>query len=116
MYWGGMQPDGSGGGYVAFGYTASNQIATVQQIGHENVAPNDGTGTQVQPGYPTSSAAVMLTTTFLYPNANETQLTDSDGHATNWFYDAAGRTTETQEWTGAPNNLWLTTYAIPFQP
>jgi len=97
------------GGYINFGFNPSNQIAQVNHVGIVNFVPNDGTGTQLQPGYSTSGTSFRAEN-FSYP-ASETQLSDTDGHATNWFYDGVGHVTQTQEWTGAPNSLWLTTYA-----
>lgn len=100
----------TGGGYVRFAFDSSARLSSAGYVGIMNFTPNDNTGQPIQGSYPTSGAA-YLTEQFTYPSAGETQSTDTDGHATNWFYDGAGRSTETQGWTGAPNNLWLTTYA-----
>ena len=98
---------GQDGGYVEFGYSGA-QVNFIGDVGIVNFMPNDGTNTLLQPGLPTGEQ------TFAHENfsylSGETKLTDTDGHATNWFHDTSARVTEMQQWTGAPNNLWLTTY------
>lgn len=98
------------GGYSWFDYDSSSRVSGVQLFGSANFTPNDGTNQPLQPI--AQQAQQIYYKTFTYPNSTETQLTDTDGHATNWFYDTGGRVTETQEWTGAPNNLWLVSYGV----
>ncbi|MHB8147569.1 MAG: DUF6531 domain-containing protein [Vulcanimicrobiaceae bacterium] len=100
---------GSEGGYVNFIYTSGGQLTTVYQEGIANFAPGDGTGTVLQPSLPTGNQ--NISSTFYQYGSSQTQMTDTDGHATTWQYDSLGRVTQTQAWTGAPNNLWLTTLA-----
>lgn len=104
---------GTDGAYTWFNYNGANQVSWIQLYGIANWAIPDGTGsnpvgsgTLLQPGMP-SGPQTIAATTFAYPSG-ETQLTDVDGHASNWLYDASGRVNQTQEWTGS---LWLTTSA-----
>lgn len=102
--WGGQ------GNYVSFQYVpGAGYVSQVQDDGIMNFTPADGTGAALQSG-PSTSSYAWHTSTFTW-NSGETQLSDTDGHATNWFYDGSGRVTQTQEWTGAPNNSWLNTFA-----
>jgi YD repeat-containing protein len=104
------QSGGAAGAAPTFWEDSSYRATRATLYAFANFTPSDGTGVALQPGLTTNYIA-LNSTSFSYPSAGETQLTDADGHATNWFYDSAGRVTQTQEWTGAPNNLWLTTTA-----
>ncbi|HET9393082.1 MAG TPA: DUF6531 domain-containing protein [Candidatus Rubrimentiphilum sp.] len=90
-----------------FYFDGSNRVVGIQLYGYPNFTPDDGTGTALQPSYSTG-ARTMAYTTFSYPSTGETDLTDVDGHATNWFYDTVGRNSQTRDWTGSQ---WLVTYA-----
>ncbi|HVS45352.1 MAG TPA: DUF6531 domain-containing protein [Verrucomicrobiae bacterium] len=94
------------GAYTWFTYDGSSRISGVQLYGIANWTVADGTNTLLQPGM-ASGAQTIAQNNFSYPS-NETQLTDLDGHASNWFYDSIGRVTQTREWT---RSLWLITYA-----
>lgn len=109
MFWGGASPDGSGGSYVNFGYDDSNRVNSIRLQGYDNFVPNDGTNTALSSAYGTQSRP-SYSESLTYLDAGETKLTDVDGHAENWLYDTVGRVTETQQWTGIPNNIWLSSY------
>ncbi len=96
---------GGDGGYIAFSYSGA-QVSNVWHVGIMNFTPADGTGTQLQTGAPTGGWT-FGDDQFGY-SSGVTTLRDWDGHGTNWYYDSIGRTTQTQEWTGA---FWLLTYA-----
>jgi YD repeat-containing protein len=100
---------GADGSFTNFYYDGSNRVNGVLLYGFGNITPNDGTGTPIQPI--STAATTIAYSTFSYPTSGETSLTDIDGHATNWFYDSNARVTQTQEWTGANENLWLLTNA-----
>lgn len=106
MAWGGTTADGSGGGYVNFSYNSSNQATGVQQMGYGNFTPNDVTNSLLQPSVASGNQQIS-STTFTY-SSGQTQLTDTNGHATTWLYDNEGRETETEDYTGS---LWLISYA-----
>jgi len=97
------------GAFTNFYYDGSNRVSGVLLYGIANFTPGDGTNTPLQPI--STSANTIASSTFTYPSAGETSLTDVDGHATNWFYDSAARVTQTQEWTASGSNLWLLVYA-----
>jgi YD repeat-containing protein len=96
---------GGDGGYVAFSYS-NNQLTNVWHVGIMNFTPPDGTGTQLQPGLPTTGWT-FGDDQYGY-SSGVTTLRDWDGHGTNWYFDSVGRVTQTQEWSGA---IWLITYA-----
>lgn len=96
------------GSYIWFGYDVNHKLSSAELHGTANFVPNDGTGTAIQPiatGWQT-----IAETFFWYGSSTQTNLTDIDGHATNWVFDSAGRVTQTQQWTGT-NSLWLVTTA-----
>ena len=99
---------GADGSFTNFYYDANNRIDGVLLYGYANPTPSDDLNTPIQPGYTTGGSTVIYRT-FSYPTTGETSMTDVDGHATNWFYDAVGRVTQMQRWTGASENLWLVT-------
>lgn len=101
---------GADGSFTNFYYDSSGRATGVLLYGFANPTPSDGTSTPIQPAY-TTGANTIAYSTFSYPTSGETSLTDVDGHATNWFYDTAGRVTQTQEYTGAAEGLWLVTSA-----
>ncbi len=117
MTWGGPSANGSGGAYVVFAYVPGSNAALqqAQYIGYANFMPNDSTGTLIQPGMPnnTNNATVFRNesfsnTNYTFGNSGTMSYTDTDGHAANWNYDASGRITLAQGWTGSG---WLTSTA-----
>ncbi len=110
---GGLQTNGTGGGYAEFSYVANtNNVYQVQDGGYVNFTPSgDGVGAVLQSG-PSTSPYAWRTIHFAYPNGGETQLTDTDGHETNWFYNSVGSVTETQNLNYVNSTCcWLTSYA-----
>ncbi len=110
MYWANSPrwfSSGAGeGSYTTFYYDSSSRISAVQLYGWANFTPSDGMGAVLQPSYPNQYGTIRYST--LTYSTGETQFSDVDGHATNWFFDSSGRVTQTQNWTGS---LWLTAYA-----
>ncbi|HET9392186.1 MAG TPA: DUF6531 domain-containing protein [Candidatus Rubrimentiphilum sp.] len=106
MYWANSPRwFGSGAGegsFTIFYYDGSARISAVDLYGWGNFTPADGTGAVLQSNYPNQYGTIRYLT--LSYSSGETQFTDLDGHATNWFFDTLGRVTQTQSWTGS---LWL---------
>ena len=117
MTWGGPSANGSGGAYVVFAYVlgSNGALQQAQYIGYANFVPSDSTGTLIQPGMPnnTNNATVFRNesfsnTNYTFGNSGTMSYTDTDGHAANWNYDAGGRITLAQGWTGS---AWLVSQA-----
>jgi RHS repeat-associated protein len=77
-----------------------------------NFAPPDGTGSSLQPTL-NNGYYYQDSRTFAYssaPSSNstwETWMTDTDGHSTQYFVDAAGRLTQQDDYIGSSQVTWL---------
>jgi YD repeat-containing protein len=99
----GVQPVGSGVSLSSLGH-----------VGWINPTISDGVSSgYVQPSGPNGSVQFSFESYVLgaLGSASTATLRDTDGHATNWVTDAAGRVTQTQQCTAAQNQqcsgLWL---------
>ena len=103
---GGTSTDGSGYEFTYSANTTSGQLTWISDIGLVNFIPNDGTYIALQSGS-TNPNLVWRQEEFVYLSG-ETQLTDTDGHATRWWYDGSNRMTSTAGYTGS---AWLVSQA-----
>jgi len=94
MSWGASASNG----FVNFGYDASSRLATVDLMGIFNFTPDDGTGVLLQPDEPTGTQE-LTETSYVY-GAEQTNMTDTDGHAAIYTWDDLGRVTQRQAWQG----------------
>lgn len=110
MYSGGPDATASGGTYVVFAFDSSSRLHQAYYDGYTNFKPNDGTGTLIQPNVAdsTNNPQVYKNEFFTY-NSGNTAFTDTDLHATTWYYDPSNRVTQTHEYTGSTENTWLIT-------
>ena len=92
-----------------FATNAAGQATEVYDDGIVNFTPSDGTNTVLQASEP-SGRNVWRAVTFsgFYPDGGTTQMSDWSGHTRKYVYDAQGRVTSTQAWTGTQ---WLVTGA-----
>ncbi len=102
------------GAYLLFRYAygatpTTTSLTEIDRYGFMDPTPPDGTGTSIQPLPPGGSAvatAPALSEFYALGQlgvASTSTLRDSDGHATNWVTDAAGRPAQTQECTATLN-------------
>ncbi|MBC5809698.1 MAG: hypothetical protein GIW95_02415 [Candidatus Eremiobacteraeota bacterium] len=88
----------AGGGYVLFGYYGAGDLYEVGYVGYMNPTPNDGTNAAIQPGV--ANGAMYRTVYFSPKNVNSNTWFDTDGHATQYLFDGAGRVTDRAGWNG----------------
>jgi YD repeat-containing protein len=98
--------------------SSSLQLAYWQVSGVLDFTPTDFTNTPLQSG-PSTHFTAWDTTYFVYgavqnsscgnTTAGATTTCDLDGHATIWTTDANYRATQTQNWTGSAEALWILT-------
>ncbi len=91
------------GNVTYFNYDGSNRISKIYDWGLVNFTPADSTGLALQPG--STSLQTWRTVNYSGYGSGTTSMTDSDGHATDWFVDTSGRVTQTQEYTGETSPL-----------
>jgi YD repeat-containing protein len=91
--------DGSTTGFKYDASGTSGRLTSIDNRGMVNFTPNDGTGAVLQPG---SSATNLLwrQTQFVYQGNNFAQMTDTQGHATQWYFNTNGNVIETHMATG----------------
>ncbi len=101
--------DGSNYGFTYDANTTSGRLTWISDYGLVDFTPGDGTGAQLQPGPPMTGNTLWRQMEFTYLSA-ETQMTDTDGHTTRWWYDGNNRVTSTAGYTGSGTN-WLVSQA-----
>ncbi len=98
---------------LAYAYGATpttTSLTELDRYGFMDPTPPDGTGTSIQPLPPGGSAVATAPALSEYYSlgqlgtASTPTFRDSDGHATNWVTDAAGRPTQTQECAATQNH------------
>lgn len=98
------------GSAVFFDVDSTGRLNDVYYDGTVNFTPSDGVNQPLQGGV-ASGRQVWNESYFSGYGSGETLFTDRDGHSTKFDVDSNGRVIETQEWSGAPNNLWLLSHA-----
>src|SRR6202163_1079319 len=103
-------PDGGALFYLGFnGTTApSATVAAIAHVGVVNPPIADGTGTPLQPSYPTGPVEYLHE--WYQTGVTTPTYRDTDGHFTNWVVDGLGRPTQTQACT-ATSGIWACTGA-----
>ena len=104
------------GAALLFTVNSSLQLTSWQIQGILNFTPTDGTSTPLQSG-PSTAFTTWYTANFVYGNGSAcsnsgngtTTMCDTDGHSTVWTTDNSYRVSETQEWTGTNEGLWIAT-------
>lgn len=105
---GGTSTDGSAYEFTYSANTTSGQLTWISDMGLVNFVPADGTNAALQSGS-TNPNVFWRQAEFVY-TSGETQLTDTDGHVTRWWYDGGSRVTSAAGYTGSGTN-WLVTQA-----
>ncbi|MDE2570906.1 MAG: RHS repeat protein, partial [bacterium] len=91
---------GADGAYVQTNYLANGELSALAYTGVVNPTINDGTNSgALQPSMP-SGAQTFRTVSYTY-GTGATTFADSDGHQTTYAWDAIGRVTQIQDWTGS---------------
>ncbi|MGA8099570.1 MAG: DUF6531 domain-containing protein, partial [Candidatus Cybelea sp.] len=107
------------GSALLFAYNGSSQLSRWEVQGVMNFTPPDGTNTPVHPEASTEFVT-WYRAEFVYGHAsacstsgdsNTTTMCDSDGHATIWTLNDKNNVTQTQDWTGTAEGVWLVTKA-----
>jgi RHS repeat-associated protein len=106
------------GGALLFTVNGSLQLTSWQFNGVLNFTPDDGQTQPLQSGYSTQFTN-WYTANFVYGSnqtsqcgatlASTTTMCDSDGHGLVWTTDTVDRVTQTQEWAGTAENIWIAT-------
>lgn len=90
---------GSDGETLYFGFlgtsVATSTLGSIVHYGVVNPTIVDGTGVALQSGY--STTAFTFLTEYYTTGVTTPTYRDTDGHMTNWVFDAYGRPTQTQE-------------------
>ena len=117
-WWQNYPNDATDGSSLLFAVDGSLRLKSWQVQGVLNFAPQDGTGTLLQPSL-SNDYQTWYTQDFLYGsgsacnnvNAGLTTMCDTDGHSSIWMLDGSDRVTETQDATGDPNSgvPWIVT-------
>jgi YD repeat-containing protein len=98
---------GTDGGTLAFGYAnatsaVSSTLSSIEHYTVANPAISDGSNTSaIQSGYPTT--AFDLLDEYYTTGVAQATYRDTDGHMTNWIFDALRRPTQTQACTASAN-------------
>lgn len=96
---------GAAGAWVEFG--DDDPTIGVEYTGVINPTPEDGTNTPLQSGI--SNPSTYRSDSLNYDD-NETEFTDSDGHATDYLWGGSGQVTETDDWNGSTYLATLATW------
>jgi YD repeat-containing protein len=104
------------GGALLFTANSSLQLTSWQFQGVLNFTPQDGTSTVLQSSAPTGFVP-WYTANFVYgqgsacsnSSVGTTTMCDTDGHSTIWTTDSSNRVSQTQDWTGTAESVWLVT-------
>lgn len=106
----------SDGGALLFSFDNSARLTQWQFQGVLNFTPDDGTSTILHQGKSTSFTT-WYTANFTYGGIacgnnllGTTTMCDSDGHGTAWEIDNANRVSETREWSGTAEGVWINTF------
>ena len=104
--------DGSCYEFTYSANTTSGQLTWISDYGLMNPTPNDGTGTAVQSGSTAPNTLWRQVEFTYYPNyagfSELTQMSDTQGHFSQWGFDSSNRDIETWDWQGTE---YLVTYA-----
>lgn len=96
---------GTEGGYMYFAFDNFNHLTQMGRSGIANVSACDQSGNNcslIQPNAPSGTQRIDEDD-FTY-SGSQTEVTDIDGHATRWTFDAQARAIQTQGWNGS---VWL---------
>jgi len=89
----------AGGGHYSYGYDAGHNLTSVTTPdGHQTAIGYDA-GHRVT-SLTQDPSGINATTTFAYPSATETDVTDADGHTTKYFSDTYDHVTKTTDANG----------------
>jgi len=104
------------GGDLSFTADSSLRLTSWSVNAALNITPYDGTSTPLVSGISTSYQT-WYTANFVYgsgsacsgASAGTTTMCDSDGHSTIWTIDSSQRVSQTQDWAGTAEALWILT-------